>query len=641
MSERRAARQRAGGVTALLAIVVLVGGACVGPTSSATGVAGSGSSGAVPSSAVGAPGTIVGFDDTNDPSAASHRELELVHESRDSAGMPALLGAAGPAGFTTLDATEAAFGFKTLKEAAAQPLAQGTGHGLAALADDGRTPILAPAAVDISLFADTGFTASAIMSIYADLVANAGQAGSGSISRDEPHDETDAAGNHQHVTLHMVMSVVTGGGKVSAEINMSATDRITGSDGHLIGTYTSSANGHFEVDACPDDNGNAKGKYSFATSHAMGDTGQAPAKADRGVSAPFTLVDDETAHLTRIEADMSLAADASGPGTAAGPGPTSAFDWQASDHLQISMPARGGSPIDFTGSAPTVTGTGGTGASGSLLVSAAMAQLFLAEVGKKAQDFWRSGQCIELKPSDDTRKVQPNEKIELTVKATAKFGDHKEIAKPITAKFTGTKSLDPNGTPVDEPAKFTFTAGPNKDDKGTIDLEQTSKRGIGKRQIVFTVDAPAFQVTIDATVHEGFAGNVYDTSIHLKPLDLTPAPDGTFSASATVSWTTTYHPPAECKPKTYTGTFDTKVMARVDPADPTRVLLTASFIPAPLKPEVLECKGRNFPFVGGTSLGVWAFLGAEHAVPIDGSLSLHPPVAAGTATTTIMVTKKH
>jgi hypothetical protein len=556
--------------------------------------------------------------------------------------MPALLGKSGPAAFATLDTTEATFGFKTLQDAAAQPLARGVGRRIAFLAGDGGIPILPKADVDVSLFAESGFTASAIMSMYADLVSRAGDSGSSSLTQNEPHDETDAAGNHQHVTLHMVMSVVTGGGKVRAEINISATDRITGPDGKLVGTYTSSANGHFDVDACPDDNGIAEGTYSFAASHTMGDTGQAPAKADRGVSAPFKLVDDETAHLVRIDADMSLAADASGPGTAAGPGPTSAFDWQASDHLQISMPARGGSPFDFTGMAPTVTGTGGQGASGSLFISAAMAQLFLAEVGKRAQDFWRSGQCIELKPSDDTRKVQPNEKIELTVKSMGKF-DKKEIAKPITAKFTGTKSLDPNGTPVDEPAKFTFTAGDKKDDKGTIDLDQTSKRGIGKRQIVFTVDAPTFQAKIDATVHQDLAGNVYDTQIHLKKLDLKPAQDGTSSATATVNWTTTYKPPtAACETKTYTGTFQTKVTARLDPADPTRVLVIASFIPGVLKPETLKCAGKAFPFNGGTSLGVWATIAAtEHGVTIGGSLTLHPASPGGTASVTVNITKKN
>ena len=270
-----------------------------------------------------------------------------------------------------------------------------------------------------------------------------------------------------------------------------------------------------------------------------------------------------------------------------------------------------------------------------------MAQYFIAEVGKRAQAFWRSGACIELEPSTDTRKVQPNENIELTVKATAKFGDHKEIAKPITAKFTGTKSLDPNGTPVDEPARFTFTAGPNKDDKGTIDLEQTSKRGIGKRQIVFTVDAPTLQAAIEAKVHQDFSGNVYDTAIHLKKLDLTPGPDGSLTASGTVTWTATYHPPVpECKPKTYEGTFETKVTARVDPADPTRVLLKASFIPGVLKTETLVCQGRNYPFTGSTTLGVWAFLSTEHAVTIGGSTTIRPTVVFGSATDTITVTKK-
>jgi hypothetical protein len=631
----------------MVLVVACLVAACGSPAPSGPGSSGSAggstapsTSAAIPSAAVGAPGTIIGFDDTDDPSAASHAELDLVHEARDSAGMPALLGASGPAAFTTLDATEASFGFKTLQDAAAQPLALGGGYGLASVAGDVGSPVLPRADVDISLFADSGFTASAIMSMYADLVSRAGDAGSGGITRNEPRDETDAAGNHQHVDIRMTMSVRTGGGKVSAEINMSATDRITGPDGQLIGTYTSSANGHFDVNACPDDDGVAEGTYSFAASHAMNDAGVAPAKADRGVSAPFKLIDDETAHLIRIEADMSLAADASGPGTAAGPGPTSAFDWQASDHLHVSMPARGGSPFDLTGIAPTVTGTGGQGATGSLFISAAMAQLFLAEVGKKAQDFWRSGQCIELKPSDDTRKVQPNEKIELTVKSMGKF-DHKEIAKPITAKFTGAKSLDPNGTPVDEPAKFTFTAGPNKDDKGTIDLEQISKRGIGKRQVVFTVDAPALQAKVDGRVLTNADGNRYDAAIHLKPTDLTPGDDGAFHAHATVSWTTTYTPPtADCKPVTYTGTFETDITVTVDPQDPTSVVFKATFIPGVLKPEVLHCTGADVKFYGGTSLGSWATLGTPHTLVLGQPLKIPSPAAFGTASNTVTITKK-
>jgi hypothetical protein len=268
------------------------------------------------------------------------------------------------------------------------------------------------------------------------------------------------------------------------------------------------------------------------------------------------------------------------------------------------------------------------------------AEDYLKVLAREAEKFWRSGKCIDLKPSDDTRKVQPSEKIDLTVEAIHKFTGDK-VDAPITATFAGTKSLDPKDQPVAPPAKYSFEAGDKKDDKGTIDLKQTSKRGIGLRQIVFTVDVPTLQVSIEAKVHQDLAGNVYDTVIRLKKVDLTSDPDGTSTATATVTWTTTYRPPTSaCKAKTYEGSFQSKIVARVDPAEPTRVLLKASFIPGVLKPETLVCEGRSYPFTGGTSLGVWAFLATEHAVAIGGSITINPPVGIGTASATITVTKK-
>ena len=109
-----------------------------------------------------------------------------------------------------------------------------------------------------------------------------------------------------------------------------------------------------------------------------------------------------------------------------------------------------------------------------------------------------------------------------------------------------------------------------------------------------------------------------------------------------MNWTTTYTPPtAACETKTYTGTFQTEVTARVDPADPTRALVKASFIPGVLKSETIKCNGRSFPFTGGTTLGVWAYIGGERPVTIGGSVTVHPPVQGGTGSVTVNITKKN
>ena len=89
----------------------------------------------------------------------------------------------------------------------------------------------------------------------------------------------------------------------------------------------------------------------------------------------------------------------------------------------------------------------------------------------------------------------PNEQVDLSVTAAGKFNTA-EISQPINATFSGAKSLDPTDEPVPYPPTFTFIAGPNKDDKGTINLEQVSNRGIGKKTVEFTVGTPQFGGTI-------------------------------------------------------------------------------------------------------------------------------------------------
>ena len=143
----------------------------------------------------------------------------------------------------------------------------------------------------------------------------------------------------------------------------------------------------------------------------------------------------------------------------------------------------------------TAQGTGAERSAGSMFNSSVMAQLLMAQIGKETEAFWRSGKCIELTPSRDTGKVDPNEQVDLSVTAAGKFQPD-EIAEPISATFSGTQSLDPTDEPVPYPPTFTFIAGPNKDDKGTINLEQVSNRGIGKKTVEFTVGTPQFGGTI-------------------------------------------------------------------------------------------------------------------------------------------------
>ena len=441
-----------------------------------------------------------------DPAAAGKRELELIREVRESAGMQALIGAEGAAAFADLDAIEDAFGDKLVAEVAAAldagkiPTAGAADPIVGQLASVGGQPSRAHWSadeIDISIFADTGFTASVIMSLFTGLVERAAENRSGTLPRSETIDKT-TGGLRQQVDLSTTFVVQTGGGKVSVDIIMSATDRISdATTGSFVALYTSRSTGHFDVDACPDEQGVAAGTYTFETKHELNDVSTSTASQSgggRAVNAPFRLIDGEDAHLLEIQADLDLSADARGPGTPGGPGPTAPFDWQAAQQVQIVMPAGGGT--GGFGGAATVTGSGGEQAGGVMFLSSAMAQLFIGQVGKEAERFWRSGECVDLVPSEESKKVDPNEQIELTVEAKEALGDGGEIDAPIVATFSGKASLDPAGVPVDTPSKFTFKAGSEPDDKGTIELEQISVRGIGRKTVEFTVEPQDYKVTV-------------------------------------------------------------------------------------------------------------------------------------------------
>lgn len=603
-----------------------------------------------PASAVTGTGpggiTLLAYDGVFDPAAAGTQELALVKEARDSAGMPALLGPNGQATFDALDAITAAFAQDVRKDAAmivdtgAIPATSRADPQAGLIASiGGSLPEGAPTAddIDISFYADTGFTANIIMGMFTGLVERAAESNGGTLPNQKDFDETSADGTRQQGTVSTTMTVQTGGGKVHAEITMSAEDNISNA-GNYVAHYTSSSTGVFDVDACPDADGNAKGTYSFSTKHELNDVSGAAnvqSGAGRSADAPFTLVDGDDAHLVQIEAALNLTADARGPGSAGGPGPTGPFDWSASQGMQLVMPAHGST--SGTGAPATVTGTGAAGVSAGMNFSASMAQLFLGEVGKEAEKFWRSGKCIKLEPDPDSKDVQPEEEIDLTVRAKGAF-DNQEIEKPITAKFDGKESLSPADQPQDEPATFHFKAGKEQGDKGTIDLKQTSVRGIGMLKVVYTVAVIPLRVEITTRTKANAGLAKYDTKIQLKPTDLLPAGDGTYQAKgASVSWTTTLTAP-KCTTKTYSGTFTTDMTARIDPDDENRALLKAVFIPGVLHPETIHC-GKNFSFTGSTDLGVWTALLAEQGVTIDGSLTIHPSEPLGSATMTIKITK--
>ena len=637
---------------------LIVGSAVIASACGGTGPTGQPGATIDPSGAVATSGPsgapAIGFPDTADPAGAAARERQLVAEIRDESGMPALLGERATAFFAGFEAITTEDALALLGDVAAAvdsgrppPGAETAGRSRVASGWDANALLdgillasvrdrlgagTRAAAIDTSLFADTAFTVSAFMSMLTGIVQSAAEGGSWTLPRQETIEQTIDGLRHQ-VELHQTLSTTTGGGRVTVDISLAATDRVFAADGSFVALYTSTTEGHFEVDACPTADAIAAGTYRFTTRHELNEVGGAAnvrSTGGRTANAPFRLVNGEDAHLVEIQADMALEAEASGPGSPSGPGPASAFDWTASQSMGIVMPA-GGSTTVTVGSA-TASGPGSERASGAMLLTAGMAQMFFGQVAREAETFWRSGKCIELGTSEDSRKVEAGERVEVEVTAHAKFGDGGEVERPIVAEFSGTDSIDPPaGTEMDYPAKVTFTAGSERGDKGTINLTQTSIRGIGKKTLEFEVEPLTLDLTMDG--HVMAAGLAMDMTFPRTRLEAND--EGVFVGTglATFSGTITS---GGCS-KSFSGADDVTVRVTVDEEDREHATIGAIPGGSGIIRVPFTCQGAttNFPvpyavFFGAFSTGI-----SLPTVTIDETTSLPIPGGGGSVRVTL------
>jgi hypothetical protein len=122
---------------------------------------------------------------------------------------------------------------------------------------------------------------------------------------------------------------------------------------------------------------------------------------------------------------------------------------------------------------------------------------YLGDAAKEAEKFWRSGACIDVKTSVESKQVDPVATVQFTVDPEHKF-DGAKVAAPVKATFSGKQQLTPTDRSQDPPASYTFSAGNQVGDKGTIQLEQVGKRGIGKKTLEFTVGISDYKVDVSA-----------------------------------------------------------------------------------------------------------------------------------------------
>jgi hypothetical protein len=421
--------------------------------------------------------------------AAAEAELAMRRQLRDDVGVAELIGPAGPALIDFTEQSEQAFGEKY-----AAQFVQDHSIDLTGLAAP--RPIAAISGFDDwsgSLLGLTSFAVSTWLAFAPQSLHNLATADSFDTqteTKTEPYDKS-VQGVHEHLVVTQTLTIGAGLGRLSFDVVMTSasvmSDDATGAE---IARRTSTDSGHFEIQACPDANGVGEGSYKLVDQEDVSTPGGIANGGQSSTDATFRVYNGDDAHLIRTEVDASLDAGAHGSHPAPGGGSGDPFNWDAGQQFTITIPASGASTFTATGG---ITGHDATadnaGALGAML---AMADHFLAEAAKAAEKFWRSGDCIEVKPDQDSGQVTPGQQVDITVSGQQKF-DKQPVPAPIKAVLTGVQEVSPADTPVPAPAKFTFTAGSNADDKGSIEFTQTGKRGIGKATVQFIVGGQSYE----------------------------------------------------------------------------------------------------------------------------------------------------
>jgi hypothetical protein len=494
---RRHANARAAAGLALSLVLGACGPAAVGtagPQAPGGSTPGASTAGAVPSLPAAEDATYL---------AAAEAELGLRRQLLADVHAADVIGPGGQGVLEETEKLETAFGEKAIAEfIKATDLdltaASGAGSKVASVGRLAPLPLLADNEWSGSLFGATSFMVSTWMGFAPELIENASgdRFVTQTQNRNENHDTNLDGGLKEHLTLTQQLTLGQGQGRIVFDVVMTSAAVITNATtGAEVARRTSTGNGHFEVSACPDANGIGEGKYRIVNQEVVTRPGGLQNGGASTTEATFKVIDGDDAHLIQTEVQAAVSSGVHGTSAPADGTPGAPIDWNARADFTVVIPASGAARIG------AVTGQESNNATdsnrGSLTTQIVMADHYLAEAAKKAETFWRSGACIDMKTSEESKQVQPAESLTITVDPKHKF-DGAQVKAPVTAAFTGKESLDPQGSPQDPPVSLTFKAGRDEGDKGTIELKQTGKRGIGKKTLEFTVGVADYKVKVVA-----------------------------------------------------------------------------------------------------------------------------------------------
>lgn len=559
-------------------------------------------------------------------------ELEQIAAARAAAGFEALLGSNGKAALEALDLAETSLGEAILPKAAAELGIDVTSSGSAAVAALGGAPgadRLPPPTTEWtgSLISHATFTVSMLTGLLTTAIERAAERDQNASDGTEKFTETKD-GVTETATANTKMMITRGDGMVTGDVEITTTaDATNVADGSKIGRLAGRGLGHFDINSCPDAAGHVTGRLSLARQEEMtpeGSTGGGYAKQFDG---QFTIVVGDDASLAHIDVQMNMLGSQHGGGATGDAG----SNYFATVGMKATIDRGGGVSIDRS----TITGNGeATDEQVQATMNGYMsAYPIIVELAKQAEQFWRSGKCVELTSSEDSQDVPPEEDIEFDVDAKGKY-DKAKIDAPIMVTFDGKDKLEPT-TPQNPTAHYTFTAGEKEKDVGTVNLKQTSRRGIGYKTIVFTVKNKNLLLDVSGTLNDASLG----ASLTFSAAQVTlKNQDGEYKGTANFRVTGSVYIPGVGCSKSVSLSGPAEVTATPDEADPDQVRLQITpggWATAPI--EQVTCEDTTVPVPVATLLWFINFsIAGPPLVKVDGTTTVSAgSPAAGSATVTL------
>lgn len=442
-------------------------------------------------------------------------EVEQVYDLQREAGLAGLIGADGDAALAAIEESQTDYA-ETELPALVDELDITAGAGR--LASVGGPPAPVPATRDDwtpSYSGRTAYTASMMTAILADSISSADTDRAPTTVESNKTYDTTSGDVRERTAVRTWMTLQTGQGRISGEVEMvTTTEATSASTGAPIGTLVATATGTIEVNACPNAEGVAEGNLAMEWREEFGGANGSSASS-ASFETPIRMLDGEDAHLIHTELELSFAKGAEGLGTPAG-------DWNYQGSLSVVVPRSGQVAV------PAVTGNG-TGATDAQAAGAAayaltQASLIVFQVAEKAEQFWRGGKCVEVTTSEESREVDPEEEVPVTIDAKHTF-DGAAVEGKAEIAFSGVEEIRPT-EPIETPDDVTFVAGEDDGDEGTLEIKHTSKRGIGTKSITFTVGG-GYRISLDGHMS---IDSENSSEFIVPEVELLPQDDGTFVA---------------------------------------------------------------------------------------------------------------